>query len=271
MQLLSAEDFIITHDVNVLLSGDADDHITHVFCHTGRIQFRMNGKQLEATAHNYVIFIDPALADEFTPSHDLNVTIILLSKDSPASSLADNGFNVVAMPFLLLDPVIPLSEDDRKLCLEDISMLHRRVLLTNHHVYRNMVQSLLEVHIYNLHDMIMRRLEQQHLSARAERLMAGFVNMLRRGDYREHRDLHHYASQLAVADNYLTQVSRQVSTHPATYWINLFTASEINQLLKDGTLTLTDIADRFNFSSMSYFSRYVTRELGKTPTELRRQ
>ncbi len=40
-------------------------------------------------------------------------------------------------------------------------------------------------------------------------------------------------------------------------------------LLRDPKLTLTDIVDRMNFQSMSFFSRYVKRVLGKTPTEYR--
>ena len=37
----------------------------------------------------------------------------------------------------------------------------------------------------------------------------------------------------------------------------LDSAMELNHLLKDHTLTLTDLADRFNFASLSHFSRYV--------------
>ena len=37
------------------------------------------------------------------------------------------------------------------------------------------------------------------------------------------------------------------------------------------TKSLTDIADAMGFSTMSFFSRYVKKVLGKTPTEYRQK
>ena len=262
--------FRLTDDLGVLTSGEANGFITHIFCRQGTLRFQMNQQMFEVCPSAYAILIEPRLVEEYCPSDNFEATLMLLSRDLPSSGLADDGFNVIAMPFLLLDPIIPLSDNDRLLLAEDLSLLQRRMLLKDHRVYNEMVNTIFELHVFNLHDMIMRRLERSHITERAERLMSDFVNMLREGLYREHRDLHFYASHLCVADNYLTQLSRKVSRHPATYWINLFTISEIARLLKDGQLSLTEIADRFHFSSMSYFTRYVQRELGTVPSKLRR-
>ncbi|MBR1570505.1 MAG: AraC family transcriptional regulator [Bacteroidales bacterium] len=39
--------------------------------------------------------------------------------------------------------------------------------------------------------------------------------------------------------------------------------------LRDRSLSFTEISDLFNFSSPAYFSRYVQRYLGETPSEYR--
>lgn len=262
--------FWLTDDLRVLTSGKADGFITHVFCRRGTLRFQMHQQDFEVNSLAYAILIEPKLVEQFQPSTDFKATLLLLSRDLPSSGLADDGFNVIAMPFLLLDPIIPLTDDDRQLLAEDLLLLERRMLLKHHHVYNEMVNTIFELHVFNLHDMIMRRLERSHITERSERLMSDFVNLLRQGHYREHRDLYYYASRLYVADNYLTQLSRKVSHHPATYWINLFTISEIARLIKDGQLSLSEIADRFHFSSMSYFTRYVQRLLGHSPSELRK-
>ena len=44
---------------------------------------------------------------------------------------------------------------------------------------------------------------------------------------------------------------------------------EITRLLRQKELSLTEIADRMNFSSVSYFSRYIQKRLGVSPTEYR--
>jgi AraC-like DNA-binding protein len=60
-----------------------------------------------------------------------------------------------------------------------------------------------------------------------------------------------------------------VSGIPASTWIESFTANELKHLLNNRQLTLTDIADEMNFSSMSFFSRYVKKVLGVSPSEYR--
>ena len=44
---------------------------------------------------------------------------------------------------------------------------------------------------------------------------------------------------------------------------------EITRLLRQKELPLTEIAERMNFSSVSYFSRYIRKRLGVCPTEYR--
>ncbi|MCR4852726.1 MAG: helix-turn-helix domain-containing protein [Prevotella sp.] len=48
-----------------------------------------------------------------------------------------------------------------------------------------------------------------------------------------------------------------------------FTIPILKELLNDDSLSLTQIADRMNFASLSYFSRYCTKHLGQTPSEYR--
>ena len=99
--------------------------------------------------------------------------------------------------------------------------------------------------------------------------MDRFVAMLERSDYREHRDVAWYASELCVTPKYLSEICKRVSGQSANYWINRYTAMELSHLLKDRSLTLTDIADRFNFASLSHFSRYVQNNLGASPSSFR--
>ena len=40
-------------------------------------------------------------------------------------------------------------------------------------------------------------------------------------------------------------------------------------MLQEESSTMLDIADRFRFSSVNYFTRYVKRTLGMTPSDYR--
>ena len=83
------------------------------------------------------------------------------------------------------------------------------------------------------------------------------------------RDLDFYASRLCITPHYLSEICRKVSGRPATYWIDRFTIQEITRLLRQRELPLTTIAERMNFSSVSYFSRYVQKRIGVPPSEYR--
>ena len=93
--------------------------------------------------------------------------------------------------------------------------------------------------------------------------------MLEQGEYERNRNIGYYADKLCVTSKYLSEVSKKASGLPANYWITRYTSLEISRLLRDKSLSFTDISDRFGFSSLSHFSRYVQNNLGATPTDFR--
>ena len=107
------------------------------------------------------------------------------------------------------------------------------------------------------------RLAQQH------QLMEEFMSMLERGDFRQNRDIGYYADKLCVTSKYLSEVCKKVSGLPAAFWITRYTALDISRLLRDCSLSFTDISDMFGFSSLSHFSRYVQTNLGAKPSHFR--
>nr|WP_303247166.1 helix-turn-helix domain-containing protein [Parabacteroides distasonis] len=99
--------------------------------------------------------------------------------------------------------------------------------------------------------------------------MERFINLLKAGDYRNHREVSYYASRLCITPKYLTEVCKKASGFTANYWIDRFTISRITHLLSDKNLTLKEISDNMNFSSLSFFNRYVQRLLKVSPSEYR--
>ena len=55
-----------------------------------------------------------------------------------------------------------------------------------------------------------------------------------------------------------------------TLGILRFTMQEIACLLRQKELSLAEIAERMNFSSVSYFSRYVQKRINLSPSEYRK-
>lgn len=85
----------------------------------------------------------------------------------------------------------------------------------------------------------------------------------------QNRSLEHYAGRLFITPHYLSELSKSVSGRSAGYWVELFVIQELSRLLTQTELPLSEIADRMNFSSVSYLSRFVKKHLGVSPSEFR--
>ena len=48
-----------------------------------------------------------------------------------------------------------------------------------------------------------------------------------------------------------------MSGYSAGFWIDRYATIDIARLLRDKSLSLTDIADTYGFSSQAHFTRYV--------------
>ncbi len=53
-------------------------------------------------------------------------------------------------------------------------------------------------------------------------------------------------------------------------FIDRATVPILKKYLNNERLSLTQIADRMNFTSLSYFSRYCNKHLGQSPSDYRR-
>ena len=100
-------------------------------------------------------------------------------------------------------------------------------------------------------------------------IIQAFMALLERGDYRQHRQVAYYASEVCVSPKYLSEVCHRVSGQSAIYWITRYTSLEISRLLRRRDLTLEQISDQLGFSSPSHFVRYVKKNLGASPSEFR--
>ena len=58
--------------------------------------------------------------------------------------------------------------------------------------------------------------------------------------------------------------------HSVSSFIDRATVPILKKYLNNERLSLTQIADCMNFTSLSYFSRYCTKHLGQSPSDYRR-
>ena len=247
------------------------DSVLHILCTGGNMSFSFQDVRYNVVPGDYVILTNPALASDFSESVDFDAVIMSLSEAFITSMAIQSNYGIIGHMSLLQNPVMKLSPHDYRICLEDMWKLHERLNETQHLFREEMLGHLLLVHILDLYDIHAKSQAERNISERNGDLLRRFIELLYHKEYTQNRNLAHYASRLCITPHYLTEVCKKVSGKPATYWIDRFTTHEIARLLLQKEIPLKEIADRMNFSSLSYFSRYVQKQMGISPSEYRNQ
>lgn len=176
---------------------------------------------------------------------------------------------MVGVMALFEKPIMPLNEAEIKILKEDIHLIKNRLNDTAHHFHGELIGQLAKaffLDIYNVHHRIYQKNE---ISERKSLILKQFIALLESETYMAQREVSYYASKLSVTPKYLSKIAVEVSGLPAQYWIERYTTVKIIELIRSQQYSLTQIAEMMNFSSVSYFSRYVQRVLGMSPTEFR--
>ncbi len=245
------------------------DHIMHILCLEGSMSLVFHNVHYNIGRGDYIIISNLAMASDFSTSPDCKCIIMSFAEIFFISMAIHSKYGFIGRFALLQNPVIKLSATEFEKCKYDLVRLRDRVAESNHLFHEEMTGHLLLAHALDLYDIHARKASSTHVPERATLILQRFIDMLYRGDFISHRNLEYYASALCITPHYLSELCKNISGEPASYWIDRFTIHEAINLLSKNELSLADIAERLNFSSLSYFSRYIQRHIGLSPSAYR--
>ena len=180
------------------------------------------------------------LVERVNESDDFHVDVVYVTPEFIEVSTPHSNYGMKGSMALFNDPILHLNPEQQKVCALDFDYIKRRLALTN-----------------------------EKITSQYADLMERFLALLERGDFRKNRDIGYYADKLCVTTKYLSEVCKKVSGFPANYWINRYTVLDISRQLRDKKRSFTELTYLYGFSSPSYFSRYVQKYLGASPTDFR--
>ena len=131
------------------------------------------------------------------------------------------------------------------------------------------VGSLLAILLYDMWNIYSREIETAEIEDITSRHFLRFLMSVQE-HCREQREVAWYARELGLAPKYLSEISKSITGRPAGDWIDSYAAHELQKLLSDQRLTLTDIVDAMHFSSQPALTRYMKRVMNTTPSEYRK-
>lgn len=255
--------------LDCLLQDLDTNRILHILPARGSLSFQHRSTRYNVTDKDYVILPNAALSRDFASSRDFEALMFSLSPDCANQFVLRSNYGIIGHLALLQNPVMRLTEAELKTCRHDIERIRTRLRETEHLFLGELIEHLMAAHILDLYDIHARGHVSADFPDRAAELLRRFTDLLSSGSYREHRELEWYAQRLFVTPHYLSEICRKASGRSASYFIDLFTVQEIARLLAQKDVPLQKIAEDFAFCSASYFTRFVKRRLGMTPSAFR--
>ena len=242
----------------------------HLLCTEGEGSFVFNAKCYQIKKNDLVVMPNPSRAKSLVAVPEMKVEWFAADNKFLASLLPSNNYSIGGSISLNQDPIIKLTDKQAVILLADFHRLRDR--LSDRHLlfYRELIGSLCLTMMYDIFEPHAQREVTDSHSDRTAYIVKQLMQLLDTGISRTEREVSYYAERLNVSPKYLSATVKRVKGHSVSSYINRATVPILKGFLDDERLSLTQIADRMNFTSLSYFSRYCTKHLRQSPSEYRR-
>lgn len=247
-----------------------DDYHVHIIVRQGVMTFSDGKNSFTSRKDDLVIWQQTNTIQQVKYSDDFEADFLLasvpfLSAFNPEMVWASKGFI-----FIRINPSFHLDEESLRVMNADFELFRYRLTQPESPFRLEIVGRIMQIFLYDLWTVYQHGLSQMETSDNTARIFLRFLGLAQQ-NARVQRDVAFYADKLCITSKYLSQVSRAMTGLPASQWIQFYATFELVTLLNDTTKTLTEVADLMHFETISHFSRYTKKMLGKSPTEYRQK
>ncbi len=243
-------------------------YFTHILCHKGSGQFSIDDKKWTIEKNDIAILLPNTEIQDLKFSPGFKATFLLLSYDLLSKNNPDIGWGIKGYLFSKENPVVSLEEAVAEKRKQNFFLLKEKYEDGKHRFRSEIINLHLQIFVMEMWNMFAEDIAQQIKSNESSSIFQRFLQMAQ-FHCMEHREVEYYAGQLFVTPKYLSEICKKSSGKNASEWIQNYATSRLILLLRYENLTFTDNADAMNFSSRSFFSRYVKKVLGVKPGEYR--
>ncbi|MCW3074959.1 MAG: AraC family transcriptional regulator [Flaviaesturariibacter sp.] len=250
-----------------------DDYLqhfhTHILCSRGRMNFVFNDRQYAAKTGEFIFWFADSHLTDVTFSRNFKANVLFVDKAFLDNNIPDQSWSIDALLHSRASPVLHLfDEKDKAKVLSNFLLLYHRSQESAHRFYNETLQLQMQLFLFDMWHIFANEYERRKRTGEIGSLYEQFMHLIHEHCMDE-REVQFYASRLHITAKYLNYVCKQNTDVTASEWIQRYAKERIILLLKDKDLNIAEIADKMEFSSRSFFTRYVKKLLGVTPSEFR--
>ena len=262
-------DFQYSTDFYGMNARELSHTCMHLICLAGEGSFVFNEHCYHIAKNDLVVIPMPHRVENLAAHADMQVEWFAADYKFLQNLLPSNNYSIGGSISLNQDPVIKLTEEQARHLLDDLHRLRDRMDDRHLQFYREMMGSLCLTMMYDIFEAHAQHETTKTHSDRTAYIVKQLMALLSTGISRTEREVSYYAGRLNVSPKYLSATIKRVTGHSVTSYIDRHTIPILKDYLNDDRLSLTQIAELMNFTTLSYFSRYCTKHLGVSPSEYR--
>ncbi len=262
-------DFQYSDDFYGMNARELNHTCMHLLCMAGEGSFVFNERCYHIVKNDLVVIPMPDRVSNLAAHADMQVEWFAADYKFLQNLLPSNNYSIGGSISLNKDPVISLNEEQARRMLEDFHRLRDRMEDRHLQFYPQLMGSLCLTMMYDIFEAHAQREATDTHTDRTAYIVKQLMALLATGISRTERDVSYYAERLHVSPKYLSSTIKRVTGHSVTSYIDRHTVPILKDYLDDERLSLTQIAENMNFTSLSYFSRYCTKHLGQSPSSYR--
>lgn len=242
----------------------------HLYCNKGSMHFVFNNQEYTCHKGQFTFWLAEQSISSLTFSPDFNATILLVSNTLVLENTPSVNRKIKSILYAKEYPILHPSIDDKTRIIKSFQALYEKSLDTTHHFYQEVLNLQMQLFLLEMWHIFEGELNKKETNFQSGAIYLQFIKLVEKHCITE-REVQFYSNQLHITAKHLNHICK-VNTHStASEWIQRYTKDLIIKLLNDKTLTLSQIADKMEFSSRSFFTRYVKKLLGSTPSQYRKR
>ncbi|GGH22642.1 helix-turn-helix domain-containing protein [Mucilaginibacter phyllosphaerae] len=266
-------DFFITEEKHLLALSEypyrSDGYIIGI-CTRGTARVEVNLQVYDARPNAMLLATPFHVLRIYDSSEDFLCRFVVFSK----SFLTENNINSHFLESFSYfnsssTPVIYPDHEKAKVILEVFVLIKNKLLREEHPYKTEICRSILATLLYEVAAVY------EHLNViiknkqtRKQELNIRFQNLVFH-QYKEHRNVQHYADTLCVSPKHLTESIKEVTGKTAGEWIDDAVILEAKVLLRNYEISIARIAEAIHFPDQSSFGKYFKKQTGLSPSEYR--
>jgi AraC family transcriptional activator of pobA len=241
---------------------------THIYCQSGTVKFNFNSRQFLCKKGEFVFWLAGLSVSDISFSANFKATILFVENILLTNNLPSATVSVDAYIHSKENPILHPDKQDKEKILKNFQLLYDKSKEVNHRFYEELLKLQMQIFLLEMWHIFEDELDRKKRSLQSGTLYERFLQLVQQHCMTE-REVQFYSDKLNITPKYLNYICKANTRITASEWIQRYAKERIVFLLQNKDLNISEIADEMNFSSRSFFTRYVKKVLGVSPSEFR--